>query len=486
MPLRRWMVLFGIVLTGPVQAQLPTLNQPAAGYQGIWYFIGPTKNEYAYKYSGGLGTYPANHHPFAVYAPAVRKTFFCYGGVPDSSSRALGHYVGSFDHRTRRVSRPVLVLNKKTDDAHDNPVLQIDRAGYLWLFSTSHGTDRPSFIHRSRKPYDLATFDRIDATRLDSAGQQVPFNNFSYFQAHYQPGRGFLALMTHYDRNVLPHDPRKPRRTISFLTSPDGVTWSDWQDVGTVQEGHYQTSAQRGARVASAFNHHPHRTPGAGLDYRTNLYYVETDDFGKTWHAADGTPLTLPLTGTTTPALVHDYAREGRNVYINDVNFDESGHPLLFYLTSAGPDPGPGSGPYRWHLAQWDGRAWQLRDVAESDHNYDMGSLYVEGKTWRIIGPRYPGPQAFGTGGELAVLETRDAGQTWKTRPLTSRSARNHSYPRRPVDAHPDFYAFWTDGHARQPSASMLYFADRRGRVYQLPDRMTTDWERPRRVPRKK
>lgn len=48
-----------------------TLNQPDEGYRGIWYFIGPTKNEYAYKYSGGLATYPANHYPFAVYAPGV-------------------------------------------------------------------------------------------------------------------------------------------------------------------------------------------------------------------------------------------------------------------------------------------------------------------------------------------------------------------------------------------------------------------------------
>ena len=47
--------------------------------------------------------------------------------------------VGFFDHKTGMVSRPTLVLNKKTGDAHDNPVIQMDSQGYIWLFSTSPG-----------------------------------------------------------------------------------------------------------------------------------------------------------------------------------------------------------------------------------------------------------------------------------------------------------------------------------------------------------
>ncbi len=51
------------------------------GYRGIWYYNQPSKDEYVYKYSGGLGTYPANHIPFCIYAPAANKTFFFYGGT---------------------------------------------------------------------------------------------------------------------------------------------------------------------------------------------------------------------------------------------------------------------------------------------------------------------------------------------------------------------------------------------------------------------
>ncbi|MCK8493422.1 BNR repeat-containing protein [Spirosoma sp. RP8] len=462
-----------------------TLNQKASGYRGIWYFIGPTKNEYAYKYSGGLGTYPANHYPFSVYASAVNRTFFCYGGVTDSSSRDLCHMVGYYDHKTGLVSRPTLLLKKGTDDAHDNPVIQLDEQGYVWVFSTSHGTERPSFIHRSRKPYDISQFESIPATRLDNKGQRIPFDNFSYLQTYYQPGQGFLNLMTHYDRDVLVYGANKPRRTISFITSPDGTTWSAWQDLAIIEEGHYQTSGQWKNKVGSAFNYHPNTKVGAGLDYRTNVYYVETDDFGKTWHTAGGESLKLPLAEVNNPALVKDYKSLGLNVYISDVNYDGAGRPIILYITSKGPEPGPANGPFGWHIAHWTGSQWGIYDVTQSDHNYDMGSLYVEGNIWRIIGPAEAGPQPYGTGGNLVLLESRDGGKSWKSaKAITASTVRNQTYPRRPVAVHPDFYAFWADGNARQPSASFLYFCNQAGDVFQLPAVMKADLEKP--IPVKK
>ena len=43
---------------------------------------------------------------YAASAPAVDRTFFVYGGSPDGS-RALLCLIGSYDHKTGRVSRPV-------------------------------------------------------------------------------------------------------------------------------------------------------------------------------------------------------------------------------------------------------------------------------------------------------------------------------------------------------------------------------------------
>jgi len=66
---------------------------------------------------------------------------------------------------------------------------------------------------------------------------------------------------------------------------------------------------------------------------------------------------------------------------------------------------------------------------------------------------------------------------------MTNGSAMNHTYVRRPVNAHPDFYGYWADGHGRQPSESRLYFCDMAGTVHRLPQTMTGDFAIPERVP---
>ena len=79
---------------------------------------------------------------------------------------------------------------------------------------------------------------------------------------------------------------------------------------------------------------------------------------------------------------------------------------------------------------------------------------------------------------------SRDEGGSWKlARQLTRDSPRNHTYARRPVDARPEFYALWADGHGRKPSESHLYFCDKQGNVYELPRTMSGPTARPRRVP---
>ncbi|MCB1121828.1 MAG: hypothetical protein KJT03_09790, partial [Verrucomicrobiae bacterium] len=55
----------------------------------------------------------------------------------------------------------------------------------------------------------------------------------------------------------------------------------------------------------------------------------------------------------------------------------------------------------------------------------------------------------------------------------------NHTYVRRPVNAHPGFYAFWADGNPREASESRFYFSNIDGDVFQLPEVMTEDRVRP-------
>lgn len=462
-----------------VQAQLAslTLNSKDDGYRGIWYANQPSNDAYVYKYGGGLATYPANHYPFSVYAAKVNKTFFCYGGT-DKEGKTLLHAVSYFDHKTGLVPKPTIVLDKKTNDAHDNPVLNIDEEGYIWIFSTAHGTSGPSYIHKSVKPYDVSEFKAVNATKLvnDTA---VAMTNFSYLQTWYQKDRGFINLLSHYDRKVIPGQPSKPRRTISFMTSKDGIDYSSWTDLATIEEGHYQTSGQYKNTVATAFNFHPVTVGDNGLNYRSNLYYIESKDFGKNWQSADGKQITLPLTTIQNPALVKDYFSKGLNVYINDVNFTAKGQPVILFITSKGYEAGPEKGPREWYTAHYNNKDWVIRKVTVSDNNYDMGSLYIDGNTWQIIGPTTDGPQQYNTGGEIVLWTSNNKGKTWVSKQLTFNSRYNHSYPRRPVNAHKDFYAFWADGNGRAPSASRLYFCDSKGNVYMLPEKMEEAFARP-------
>lgn len=449
-----------------------TLNQKDSGYRGIWYMNQPSNDEYVYKYSGGLATYCAKHRPFAVYCPQVQKTFFCYGGTTTNSNRELVHMVSYFDHRTGTVPRPTLLLNKHTSDAHDNPVINVDSEGYIWIFSTSHGTSRPSFVHRSRRPYDIDAFDWIPVTKIQG-GQEVPMTNFSYMQAWYLPGRGFMNFFTRYNYPAA--------RTLCFMSSPDGVHWSEWTRLAAIEEGHYQVSAATETKAGSAFNFHP---KGKGLNWRSNLYYIETTDGGKSWHTADGSPIEVPVTTEQNPAMIRNYRAEGLNVYMKDLRYDDAGHPVILYITSKGYESGPKNNPRTWTTARWTGSEWDIRPVTTSDNNYDMGSLYLEPDgVWRLIGPTEPGPQRFNPGGEMAMWISRNQGRNWeRIKQLTSGSPRNHTYARRPVNAQPDFYALWADGHGRRPSESVLYFSDQAGNVYRLPQTMDSDIAKPERM----
>ncbi len=464
-----------------------TLNAKDTGYRGIWYMNQPLQNEYRFKYSGGLGTYCAKHQPFAVYCEKVNKTFFCYGGTAEGTHLkydltktsdaggvpgALLHMVSYYDHASGQVPRPTILLDKHTKDAHDNPVISIDDRGYLWIFSTSHGTGRPSYIHRSNEPYSIDKFERVGATKIED-GNEAPITNFSYMQPWFVPGRGFLAFFTRYNYPAA--------RTACFMTSRDGVHWSEWQRVAAIDQGHYQISIANDHKAGTALNYHP---KGKGLNWRTNLYYIETADLGQTWNAADGKAVALPLTTPQNAALVRDYEKESLLVYLKDIRFDEFNRPVILFITSRGYRSGPEDGPRTWTTARSTGATWEIRPVTTSDNNYDMGSLYIERDgTWRIIAPTEQGPQSFNPGGEVAIWASSDQGATWrKARQLTRNSPFNHTYVRHPVNAHEGFYAFWADGNGREPSASSLYFCTQAGDVFRLPRQMSEESAQPEKV----
>jgi hypothetical protein len=244
----------------------------------------------------------------------------------------------------------------------------------------------------SKKPYDVEEFELVVTT------------NYSYPQPYYLADRGFLLLHTRYYGD---------ERRLYQMGSADGRTWSEPKLLAAVGMGHYQVSGRKGGKIGTAFNYHRPK-PSDGSHWRTNLYYMETDDTGRTWRTAAGEPIELPLTEPENRALVHDYEEEGLDVYMKDVRFDDQNRPVLLYLTSRGNVAGPENDPRTWRIARWTGEVWEQNDVLVSDNNYDTGSLYIESdRLWRLIGPTEPGPQKYNAGGEVAMWISEDQGDSW-------------------------------------------------------------------------
>jgi hypothetical protein len=434
-----------------------------AGYRGIWFALG-FSFPYGDKYSGGLGTYTANHQPMAVYSPVARKTFFTYGGTPSARTRELALMISYFDHATGQVPRPVILyLDPSVDDPHDNASLQLDKDGYLWVFKSGRGVKRPGIIFRSEKPFSLDAFACVSA------------QEFTYPQVWYDPRKGFLLLFAKY--KFLKKG--GPERDLFWKTSVDGRKWSRDHALAGF-EGHYQTSGQLGRKIATFFNWHP----GSDNDRRTNIYYAQSTDWGKTWTTPGGDPLKLPLTRPRNGALVEDLQTQGKRMFTCDVNFDAAGNPILLYVTSRAGEPGPKGNPREWTVAHWKNGAWRKHVITNSGHNYDMGSLFVCRDRWIVIGPTGRKPHRHGTGGEMELWISQDEGKSWhKEQQLTADSLYNQSYARRPLMASDPFFAFWADGHPGAMSRSRLYFTDSRGaKVRRLPCTMKGDFATPRRV----
>jgi hypothetical protein len=453
--------LISILLFLTITTFSQTLNNTKInGYRPIWFELNQ-KYEYGDKYSGALGTYTAKHVPLAIYAEKADKTFFVFGGTKSAGERYLLCMIGEFDHKTGMVSKPTVVCDKQgVNDPHDNPSIMIDDHDYIWVFVSGRGQTRPGFKFKSKKPLNIDEFEQI--TKEEMTYPQPWNTDFGYFH--------FFTKYTGV-------------RQLYFETSTDGINWTDDKLLAAIpenegeQSGHYQTSnIFNGKKLGTFFNRHPQ----GNVDKRTDLYYVQTEDFGKTWTNVDGKILDLPLLEKETPARAVDYGPLGKNVYLKDMGFDSEGNPACLYIRSNGHEPGPKSAPYEWCVTKWGGQSWKTSVVTESDHNYDMGSLYISGNDWKIVGPTELGPQKWGVGGELAIWSSKDKGETWaKEKQLTENSQFSHSYVRRPVNFKAPFCFFWADGDSHKFSKSELFFGDFDGNIFKLPYEMKKDNEKP-------
>ncbi|MEM6391665.1 MAG: BNR-4 repeat-containing protein [Planctomycetota bacterium] len=460
----------------------------APGYQGVWYGNQPTDDALRWKYSGGLATYPQQHEPIAIYRGEVDRTYFVYGGAGDRPAgmayRPQGREadgttaccIGYYDHKRGVLSRPVVLWVRDVIDAHENPVLCIDRAGHLLVFCPSHGAKRASRLYRSVEPHDLSSFEVIASYEAE--------RSFSYPQPWWIDGVGVVLLHTRYDGS---------KRRLAISTSPDGMDWSDWDRpewLSRLGEGSYQVSWRTdhgaGGKLATAFDLHPATEGDMPLNRRTNLYYLESADGGASWQTAEGTAVELPVVDEASACRVLDGAAAGVLVYLKNVSFDGAGRPVVVYLTSGSAWPKEDSGPHRWRIARYDGAdvGWSHHAICESDHNYDHGELLIlSDDDWRLIIPSDPGPQRRATGGGMCLWRSADRGTTWqRDHRVVEPEGVNHTYARRVFEGSDDFAFLWASANAHDPGPVDLWFADREGKTRKMPRTVGGDFTEPETV----
>ncbi len=343
-------------------------------FQSIWYQLGSSLGPYGAKYSGPLGTYSAKHRPMAVFAQGTDTTYFVFGGDADGEGR-VEVSVGAYSHGTGSITGPVVLLERADSNAHRNPTLEIDEHGHIWVFASAHG-DRNGRLFRSTQPYRIEQFEDIGEAE------------FTYPQPHIV-GREIVLLHTRYSRG---REIYRATVTEQGLSEPQLVLGFG---------GHYVVSETHGNRIGVFFNEHP----GGNVDARRSLYYLESDDGGRTWQSVGGQPVTTPVRQAPDSAIVLD-SPAGERVYLKDIDFTADGRPVALFLTSQDWRPGPQPPPGRilW-IAEWNGEEWVRYSVGFPDHNYDTGSLtrLADGR-WVLAHPAdETDDEAWVTGGQVHV-----------------------------------------------------------------------------------
>jgi hypothetical protein len=437
------------------------LNVRAPGYKGLW-SSSMLADRSEFRFSGGMATYSAQHNPTSIFSAKAGKTFFVYGGTSSPSISHLQIMVSYFDHKTSMVPKPVIVLDKDgVNDPQDNATISMDSQGYIYVFVSGIGRTRPGYIFKSNLPYSIDSFEIL------KEGEIV------FPQPWWVNDSIFIMFHTRFMKG----------RELFISNSTDGKNWSNAKKIVGFG-GHNLVTESDGRSIVAAFNYFP----GGGIDKQTNLYFMMSDDLGKTWRSGDGKVIQIPLNLIHNEALVRDFETEKKHVYIKDINIDATGNPVILILISNDYRPGPGGDPRDLIIVHRKENKWMFTKICELFHNYSMGSVFIKENEWTVIAPTSPGPKKYGTGGEMVKWVSTDQGNSWKmSAEITKNSEFNGTFARRPVNASKSFYSFWCDGDPEKRSESRLYFTDESCRnIWVLPYNMERDLERPKKLKKQK
>ncbi|WP_102798919.1 BNR-4 repeat-containing protein [Bowmanella denitrificans] len=450
-----------------------------SGYNGIHYKQYFSASQQAIKYSGNFATYTAKHRPLAIYDASKNKTFFTYGSgigeesTSESTKRTLGIFVGCFDHVTDELCVPKVVTVKGmnadgrigsiVDDPHDNAALLIDQSGYLWVYVSGRSRMREMEVYKSESPHDHSKFVNV----TDDEFKEL-MDTRERMMSYPQP---WLVEYEEKLQKVLIHNQYTNGREL-YIKLPGQ------KSTKLVSGGHYAVSHAKGKRLVVAYNSHGlGNSNPAHVDSRSNLYFMESNDGGKTWMNSNGMSLDskFPLVTDSDDTRIMRYffaENDPKNwyIYLKDIKINIDGTINVLYVASKSADPTNTSARRELVLATKSDSGWFFNTVrTDINHNYSTGFVADGGK--RIVFPVYkPGTnkQQF-AGGTVYIGTFKNSSWGWSELTACQYPGQNHNYVRDVINGKPDFEFFWgqADGEfkANSPKLDMYYFDGSDARV---------------------
>lgn len=479
-------------------------------------------NDKISKYSSSLGFGSHKHAPVAIERPASAGSsqsyiYFVYSGpvtldgtstiastagqgnrstssafhFATNKSPVLGIYVSKFNPLTNKATKPVLVHAKYTDDFHDNAVINMDDDGYIYVMISGRNNGRQMMLYRSNAAYSLDSFTDVTPDTPNTA-HKISYPKFFWTDNGY-----FRLVYSDYDS-------AGNRDLWSAKVTPDGsgkATFSQEEPISQLHGyGHYAIGDARGNDIVLAFNEH-----SAGVDKRTNLYYMHSSDGGETWKNADNVNISLPLTTTSLSSVaVKEYnGFEERLIYIKDIAFetDQNGNkfPEIVVVGIVGALGTPLHQPnasYDRYFATWNRNSgnsgWLGRRFSEQvDHNYSGAALHQSSSGTSVIYAQTPqGQENYLAGGAIAKGNLTD---TFHTGNVLANNVANVYFSNanycefnniRPIhtDVEEGSQSVWAVATAGNPQRYVghnpLLFVLSNGDVKQLPEssNTTSDW----------
>jgi putative BNR repeat neuraminidase len=384
------------------------------------------------------------------------------------SVRAVGDFRNAADPRWGNVEIAVLdlasgqvrqaVLHPHLEqDDHDGPALLPMPDGRYLAVYTKHGMDRTVYW-RFSEPGDPLRWG--PASELVTPGSDAPAfsgDNVTYSNLFPLASGRLLNLFRGFS-----HDP-------NYLYSDDGG--KSWTYGGRLLQGRDGYSPY----LKYAF------------DGKDTVHFVVTDDHPRNYdnsvyhgflrngvlHLSDGTPR-APLSRDTSVAVAawdftRVFAGDPDNVgWVIDLELDRDGRPRAVFSVQKdgrGLPRGQGGFDHRFHYGRWDGKAWQVHEIAyagtrlypgEDDYTglaaldpQDPDVVYIstdaEPRTGAPLRSRADGQRHR----ELFRGRTTDGGATWTWVPITANSTSDNLRPLVPKWQDPRTALVWMRGSYR-------------------------------------